>query len=117
MKITDFAESFGKYAKTGFKNVSPEKKAERLNICNSCEHFINLTKQCGICGCFLSLKASWASEKCPTDKWQSEIEINEEPVDNSNPVNYLYIPTQNSPIEIPTESPMKQKDCGCNKNV
>ena len=46
-----------------------------LNICKSCEYFNESLHQCRHCGCFLQIKTSWASEKCPIDKWNSEIEV------------------------------------------
>jgi heterodisulfide reductase subunit A-like polyferredoxin len=51
--------------------VSDEEKEKRLAICNSCPHKEELIGQprCGACGCFLKLKASLATEKCPKDKW------------------------------------------------
>ena len=75
-----------------FKNVSNETKSARLEICKTCEFFNPALAQCQKCGCFLNIKTSWASEKCPLDKWGEEIEIQKQEQQNSVPA-----------------------DCGCNK--
>lgn len=43
---------------------------QRYAICKSCPEFINMTKQCKKCGCFMSLKVKLADAACPIDKWQ-----------------------------------------------
>ena len=62
-------------------------------ICQSCDFFDESSDRCNHCGCFLKIKTSWASEKCPIDKWLSEIE----------PENIQEQQQQNPPV----------KDCGC----
>ena len=42
---------------------------ERMNICDECDRFFRLTKQCKECGCFMFLKARIASMSCPIGKW------------------------------------------------
>ena len=42
---------------------------DRMNICEECDRFFRLTKQCKECGCFMFLKARIASMSCPIDKW------------------------------------------------
>jgi hypothetical protein len=49
-------------------NVSSEIQEQRLKICSSCPEHNNGT--CNKCGCLLSVKTSWASEKCPIDLWK-----------------------------------------------
>jgi hypothetical protein len=49
--------------------VSKEVLEERLAICQSCEHFIKLTKQCKKCGCFMRLKGALPHSECPVGKW------------------------------------------------
>ena len=44
-------------------------KKNRLNICQSCEHFRPSTSQCRVCGCFMKVKARFKHVKCPTGKW------------------------------------------------
>jgi hypothetical protein len=43
---------------------------QRYDICKACPEFINMTKQCKKCGCFMSLKVKLADAACPIDKWQ-----------------------------------------------
>lgn len=43
--------------------------SERLSICYSCPKIINLTKQCTLCGCIMTLKGQLADAECPIGKW------------------------------------------------
>jgi hypothetical protein len=43
--------------------------AERMEICESCEHFNKTLVQCNECGCFLKAKTIWPNSKCPLNKW------------------------------------------------
>lgn len=92
--IISFLNSSYNYMYNGFKNVSNETKSERLEICKSCEFFNESLYQCKQCGCFLQIKTSWATEKCPIDKWGAEIEVGSS--------------------EIPAQS-QPSGDCGCKK--
>ena len=71
--IFTLANNFGRSAyehmKDGFKKVTDEGFQKRLDICKTCEYHNANTNQCNKCGCFLKIKASWNSEKCPIDKW------------------------------------------------
>jgi predicted transposase YdaD len=42
---------------------------ERYSICKGCPEFINLSKQCKKCGCFMSAKTRLADATCPIGKW------------------------------------------------
>ena len=42
---------------------------ERYEICLSCDHFINLTKSCSKCGCFMTIKTKLEHASCPLGKW------------------------------------------------
>lgn len=42
---------------------------ERYNICKSCEFFLENTKRCSKCGCFLKIKTAVPAFHCPIDKW------------------------------------------------
>jgi hypothetical protein len=53
----------------GFKQVPEEEYNRRVDICQKCDKYDAPSHRCGQCGCFLKLKASWNSEKCPLDKW------------------------------------------------
>lgn len=41
----------------------------RMSICESCEFFIQTTKQCKKCGCVMTFKTKLANAGCPIDKW------------------------------------------------
>jgi hypothetical protein len=41
----------------------------RYDICKGCPEFINLSKQCKKCGCFMSAKTKLAQATCPIGKW------------------------------------------------
>ena len=42
---------------------------DRYDICKSCTEFINLTKQCSQCGCFMAAKTRLNNAVCPLGKW------------------------------------------------
>ncbi|RMH87712.1 MAG: hypothetical protein D6681_14965 [Calditrichaeota bacterium] len=44
---------------------------DRLAVCRQCEeakYFLGRLR-CGVCGCFMELKAAFSSRHCPVDKW------------------------------------------------
>ncbi|MDH3377070.1 MAG: DUF6171 family protein [Gammaproteobacteria bacterium] len=42
---------------------------ERYDICNSCDSFEQLTKQCRECACFMPLKTRMNITACPRGFW------------------------------------------------
>jgi Family of unknown function (DUF6171) len=42
---------------------------ERLKMCEQCEEFAALSRQCRNCGCFLDLKTKLLEASCPLGKW------------------------------------------------
>ena len=42
---------------------------ERLDICKKCDHYFKPTGNCGICGCFMRIKASISVMECPKEYW------------------------------------------------
>ena len=58
---------------TGMHLVSPEVQQERMDICKPCEFYDNNSQNphWSVCGCFLNIKTTWASEGCPIGKWES----------------------------------------------
>lgn len=52
--------------------VSQEIRDERYNTCLSCKHFIEESKRCSQCGCFMEAK-TWIggnpNSLCPKQKW------------------------------------------------
>lgn len=51
------------------KPATDEEAERRYNICQSCEHFYDLTKQCKQCGCFMFAKTKLNAAKCPLGRW------------------------------------------------
>ena len=43
--------------------------ADRLAICEGCDHYIQDSGQCDICLCYMKLKCAMANMRCPLDKW------------------------------------------------
>lgn len=52
--------------------VAPEVKGRRLKICSTCPQKTTLNR-CRACGCFLGLKTSLKTEKCPIGKWEQVV--------------------------------------------
>jgi hypothetical protein len=65
--VFNFAKAVANHAKNNFKNADEQLLSNRLSICNSCDK--NKDSRCQECGCFIKIKASWESEKCPLEKW------------------------------------------------
>lgn len=42
---------------------------KRMAICKTCDQFKPFLNRCGVCGCLMSLKSLFPSEKCPEGKW------------------------------------------------
>jgi hypothetical protein len=51
------------------KLASEEVFIKRYSLCTSCPEFINISKQCKKCGCFMASKAKLQLAKCPIGKW------------------------------------------------
>jgi hypothetical protein len=65
--VFNFAKAVANHAKNNFKNVDEKILSDRLSICKDCDK--NKNSRCLECGCFINIKASWESEKCPLEKW------------------------------------------------
>ena len=63
--LKNFSSEVIKFAKGGFKYVSPEDYEERLDTCFKCPHVRNPGLRCGLCGCNMELKAKWKTSHCP----------------------------------------------------
>jgi hypothetical protein len=49
--------------------ATEEQQAERLDICNACDHFVE--GRCQLCGCVMKIKVKVANIHCPDNppKW------------------------------------------------
>ena len=43
---------------------------KRYGVCKVCENFLNITKQCSKCFCFMPVKARAKTGTCPQGKWK-----------------------------------------------
>lgn len=100
MNALNFINSSVKYIKSGMRNATPEIQNQRFKICESCEFFDSSSVRCNSCGCFLEIKTKWSTEKCPLDKWGTEVAT-------SQNQEILQPQTQNSSE--------KSGGCGCGK--
>ena len=53
--------------------MDPEIINKRMDLCRSCEHFINMTSQCSQCGCYMPAKTTLSNAECPVGKWNQEV--------------------------------------------
>lgn len=71
----NFTKAVGNHIADGFKHVTTEELQARLKICDTCEMRDGDRCNSMNCGCILSIKAKWKSERCPLHKWNVPIEI------------------------------------------
>jgi hypothetical protein len=53
------------------EHVSAEVASSRISICESCEKWLSVTRQCKRCGCFMDLKTKLPHAACPLGKWSA----------------------------------------------
>lgn len=64
--------------------VNAHLRAERLSICQGCEHYVEKTRSCGplvkeaftdspLCGCHMPTKTRLKTASCPMGKWEATI--------------------------------------------
>lgn len=68
-KAVNFVKSISRYVASGLVRVDDATLVQRLSICESCDRFKRENRTCLECGCYMDIKASWASEECPLKKW------------------------------------------------
>lgn len=85
-KLSEIMEGWGNKVipPSELKDVIEQASAERMEICNNCEHHsknhkdtMRLDAHCRKCGCTLSAKTRCLSCSCPIKKWTS-IDVKEE---------------------------------------
>ncbi len=52
--------------------VNKQTFEKRYDVCKVCENFLNITKQCNKCFCFMPIKARAKTGTCPEGKWGKE---------------------------------------------
>ena len=50
---------------------------DRIAICKSCKYYLSLLGNCGICKCFMKVKARLAPMSCPKKYWNKTTSIPE----------------------------------------
>jgi hypothetical protein len=50
-------------------NTDEQVALDRYATCIECPEFLNLTKQCKQCGCFMPMKVKLKDAECPVGKW------------------------------------------------
>jgi len=53
------------------KKRAQQRKKEGLDICSKCEHLIESTYTCILCGCAMRVKTGFKASTCPIDKWKA----------------------------------------------
>jgi hypothetical protein len=53
---------------TGMRATASDLYRDRVAMCRTCAHHAGL--RCRVCGCFTSVKARMAHERCPIGRWQ-----------------------------------------------
>ena len=68
--IKNFAKDSAEFIKQGAPMCSEEEFEARMNTCRACPEVTDEDK-CGICGCYMPVKAGWKTTECPADpkKW------------------------------------------------
>lgn len=59
------------------KHVEKIIQEQRLAICMECPELIKTTKNCKLCGCFMTQKVKLPHSSCPVGKWSSVEVIDE----------------------------------------
>ena len=55
--------------------VPKEIYKDRMAICKACTHYSSLLGNCGICKCFMKVKARIAPMECPKKYWSKTTEV------------------------------------------
>ena len=65
----NFVKAASKHLADKMRKVNVSEYKARLDICNKCE--LRMKNRCThpACGCFIDIKAWWASEDCPDSRW------------------------------------------------
>jgi hypothetical protein len=50
-------------------NKWKQMSADRMEICNKCEHLDKTLYTCNKCGCFMKAKTLLVNSECPIGKW------------------------------------------------
>lgn len=68
-QAANFVVAAAEHVGSGLSEVAPEVAEQRLALCQPCENYRTSDNRCSLCGCGVSLKATWVSSRCPMGKW------------------------------------------------
>ena len=71
--VKTFTTELATYIANGSPNVTTEDYVSRLEVCESCPHFMVQSARCGKCGCLMEHKAKMKTSDCPIGKWEKQI--------------------------------------------
>jgi hypothetical protein len=81
--------------------ATPDLAKSRYEICKACPEFINATKQCKKCGCFMKFKTKLQFAECPIHKWGGEEPVTEKEMESLMTQNdatiFINIPSYKDP--------------------
>ncbi len=67
-KAWNLTAALAKHTINGLKETDDLQYNERLAVCSTCDRKTD-NWVCKECGCYITIKAKWASEDCPLHKW------------------------------------------------
>lgn len=67
-QAVSFTAAAAKHVASGMKRRPPEEYDRVLAICQACPE-LDENGRCNVCGCFVKIKAAWATQHCPLEKW------------------------------------------------
>lgn len=74
-RILLFLKSLLWHISRGLPKSSQETINYRFDICQKCDDYDYVNKECSVCGCNINKKKmflnklAWQDQKCPQDKW------------------------------------------------
>jgi hypothetical protein len=71
-KMWNFGKALKNHVSDGIRTVSNEVYEKRLSECDNCVYREENRCLHSSCGCTLTHKAKWNSEKCPIGRWQND---------------------------------------------
>lgn len=79
-QVVNFAAAQIRHALDGRAKLDAGQTAARLAVCETCDQFRSADRRCAAagCGCFVDLKATYRSERCPLGRWP-ELPIRPDP--------------------------------------
>lgn len=68
-KMTSFAKAMAVQIAAGCPIANEEEQKKRRDICGGCPSLMHEEYRCGECKCYITIKASLKTSKCPLNKW------------------------------------------------